>query len=464
VSSILETAAALRTRALSSAEITEACLNRIGQLNPRLNAFITVTAAEARAQARMRDEELAAGRHRGPLHGIPIALKDMFETRGIRTTFGSKVFEDYVPDHDAAVVERLQAAGAVLVGKTGMHELAYGITSNNPWFGAVRNPWDTDRIPGGSSGGSGAAVACGMAFMAMGSDTGGSIRIPSSFCGTAGLKPTFGRVSCFGTLPVDFSLGHMGPLAATVRDTAVTLDAIAGHDPRDPGTSRVPVPDSYVPPPGVSIKGMRIGLPENFFFDNVTPEVNAAVRHMAAVAETLGASVHTVRVPDFLAINAVARVILLTEASAIWESRMSRRDQFGADVLALLDQGRLLPATDYINAQRLRRLLTAEFSQIWKSVDVLLAPATPMPAPRIGQTTVEFNGLTEDTRLASTRFARGFNLLGVPMLSMPCGFSADDGLPLGMQIAAPPFAEERLLRVGAALEDATEYHLRRPQL
>ena len=443
---ILEAAAALRARKVSSVELTAASLARTGSLN----AFITVMEESARARARQADEELARGLDRGPLQGIPVAVKDVFCTQGVRTTCGSKVFADHVPDHDAAVVEKLDAAGAVLIGKTNMHELAYGISSSNPHFGVVRNPRDVDRIPGGSSGGSGAAVASGMVFMAMGSDTGGSIRIPASFCGTVGLKPTFGRVSRYGVMPLDFSLDHMGPLTRSVRDAAVTLEALAGFDPRDDTSSREPVP-GYRPPEDPRLGGLSIGLPENFYFDGLDPEVAAAVRRMAQTAQSLGARVIPVRVPDIAELNTISRIILYAEASALMEPCLARREQFGADVLSLLDQGRLLPATDYVNAQRLRRIKQQEFRALFKQVDCLLTPTTPTAAPRIGQTTLEIDGREEDVRLASTRLVRGINALGLPALSMPCGLDRQ-GLPLGMQIIGRPFEEALILRIAAALE------------
>jgi len=449
---ILEAAGALRSGKFSSAELVEEALERIARLQPKLNAFITVMEESARAAARRADAELARGVDRGPLHGIPIAVKDVFCTKAVRTTCGAKIFADHVPDLDAAVVERLAAAGAVLVGKTNMHELAYGITSTNPHFGAVRNPWDTERIPGGSSGGSGAAVAASLVFMAMGSDTGGSIRIPAAYCGTVGLKPTFGRVSRFGVMPLDFSLDHMGPLTRSVRDAAVTLNALAGYDPRDDTSSRQPVED-YVPDEGARIRDVRIGLPENFYFDRVDPEAVGAVRRMAETAESLGARVVPVRVPDIGALNTVGRVILLAEAAAAMEPYLDRRADFGRDVLALLDQGRLLAATDYIQAQRLRRMMQREFRAVWKQADCLFTPTTATAAPRIGQAIVEIDGQPEDVRLASTRLVRAINVLGLPALSMPCGMNSE-GLPLGLQITARPFQEALILRVGAALESS----------
>ena len=448
---ILEAAAALRKGSVSSAELTEAALKSVRELNPKLNAFITVVQASARARAKSADAELSKGTDRGLLHGMPVAVKDVFETSGVLTTCGSALFKDNVPSRDAAVVEKLAAAGAVLIGKTGMHELAYGITSNNPHFGTIRNPRDPDRIPGGSSGGSGAAVGSDMVFMAMGTDTGGSIRIPAAFCGTVGLKPTSGRVSRYGVMPLDFSLDHMGPLTRSVRDAAVTLQAIAGFDARDETSSREPV-DSYLPAAGCSIRGVRIGLPENFYFDRLDPEVDAAVRRMAKNAESLGAHVVPVRVPDIASLNAVGRVILLAEASALMEKYAGQRDQFGSDVMALIDQGRLVAATDYINAQRLRRVMQRNFAQLWRRVDCLFTPTTPMGAPQIGETTVQLGDQTEDVRLAATRLVRGINVLGLPALSMPCGVDRRK-LPLSLQIVGRPFDEALVLRVAAALED-----------
>ena len=449
--SIGEAAAGLRARRFSAVDLATAAISRIDRLNPTLRAFITVTAEQALEQARQADRELAMGQDRGPFHGVPVALKDLFYTKGVPTTAGSKVYQNFLPEYNATVVEKLLAAGAVLLGKLNMHEFAYGITSANPHFGAVRNPWSPRHSPGGSSGGSAAAVATHMVFMAMGTDTGGSIRIPASFCGTVGLKPTYGRVSRFGVLPLGFSQDHMGPLTRSVRDAALALNAIAGHDPRDPTSSRRPVVD-YVPGEDCSIRGVRIGFPDSFFFERLHEDVESAVRGAIARAQSLGAVIKPVRLPDMDALNAVARIVLLSEASSVAEPFMEDRGQFGPDVLALLDQGRLVPATDYINAQRLRRKMRREFEQVWQDVDCLIAPATPTPAPRIGDTTIRLGGRDEDVRLASTRLVRCFNALGFPALSLPCGLSAS-GLPLGMQIVGPAFEEALLLRIGAALED-----------
>ncbi len=452
---LIEAAAALRRRQISSVELTLECLARIEKWNPALNAFITVTSALALEQARKADAELAGGMDRGPLHGIPVAHKDLFCTRGIRTTGGSKTFGEYVPEFDAAVVERLHNAGAVLVGKTNLHEHAYGITSENPHYGAVRNPWDPERSPGGSSGGSAVAVATGMALAATGTDTGGSIRVPASWCGIAGLKPTFGRISKYGVLPLGYTLDHPGPMAQTVRDVALLFQAMAGHDPRDPSSVDRPVPRCLPEEREISLRGVRIGLPRNFYFDHIDKEVDAAVYFLGYTAEDLGAELMRVQVPDGEQLNTLAHVTLLAEAASVHEPYLrKRRKTYGDDVRALLDMGRIVPAVDYLQAQRLRKRILGVYLDILKRVDALLLPATPMTAPRIGQKQVEILGETEDTRIAATRLLRGFNLLGLPVLALPAGFSSA-GLPIGCQIVGRPWDEPLLLRIGAALEDRT---------
>ncbi len=435
---ILEAGQALRSRRVSCLELTDQCLDQISKLNPRLNAFITVTQESARIQAQRLDHELAQGRDRGPLHGIPIAHKDLISTKGVRTTSGSKLFWDNVPTADAPIVEKLASAGAVMVGKTGLHEIAYGITSDNPHFGTIRNPRDPARIPGGSSGGAGAAVATAMAYIATGTDTGGSIRIPASFCGVVGLKPTYGLVDRSGIQPLGVSLDHIGPLTRTVADAGIAFDAMVDGDAR-------------LRPAPASCRSIRIGLPENFYFDHISSEVRDAIQKVASAAERFGAQVTPVKVPDIDALNDVGRAILLAEASAMYQPYFSRREDFGADVLALLDQGRLVPATDYVNAQRIRKMLVNEFRALFSTIDCLLTPTTPTTAPLIGQKQVELDGEMMDTRLATTRLVRGINVLGFPALSIPCGNSAG-GLPIGLQLVGRPFEERLLLALGDVLE------------
>jgi len=432
---IPEAALALRSRQISCRELTEHCLDQIAKLDPRLNAFLTVTAEQARAQAAALDRELADGQDRGPLHGIPIAHKDLIHTQGIRTTSGSKFYADFVPADDAPVVSNLARAGAVLVGKTGLHECAYGVTSENPHFGVIRNPHDPERTPGGSSGGSAVAVACQMAFQATGTDTGGSIRLPASYCGVVGLKPTYGLVDRSGIQPLGSSLDHIGPITRSVACARLSLDAMA---PRRPRSAPRPLAE------------LCIGLPENFYFAQCSPAIRDAVHRAASQAEALGARVETVRVPDIASLNAVSRLILLVEASALYEPYWSRREDFGADVLALIDQGRLVPATAYVNAQRLRKSLAAEFRAVFHRVDFLFTPTTPATAQRIGARQIELAGEMIDARVASTSLVRAINVIGFPALSLPCG--QENGLPFGLQIVARPYEEDLLFAIGEALE------------
>lgn len=426
-------------------------LREIERLDPKLNAFITVTGEAALAEAGERDAELTRGIDRGPLHGIPIAHKDLMRTKGVRTTAGSEIFADYIPQRDAAIVTKLREAGAVSLGKTGLHELAYGITSNNPHFGAIHNPWDLARIPGGSSGGSAAAVAAGILPFATGTDTGGSIRVPASFCGIVGLKPTFGRVKVSGVLPLGFSQDHVGPLTRTVRDAAIAFQAMA-DDPTD-----------YVPPADSDLTGLRVGFPQNFFMERVDPEVEAAVRAAFDTAAGAGARVVGVKVPDMEALRSAAVTCLLVEAASALRPFLDRRADFGADVLPMLDQGKAIPAIDYIEAQRARRRIGRQFAKLFEEVDCIFTPATPMTAPKIGQTILEIRRVAEEVRTAATRFTRSMNALGLPAISIPCGFSRS-GLPIGLQIIAAARQEDLLLHAAAAMEDAMGLPTRYPQL
>ncbi len=444
-------AADLRARRVSSRELVSESLRQIERLDSKLNAFITVTGETALRQADERDRELASGIDRGPLHGIPIAHKDLMRTKGVRTTAGSKIYANYVPQRDAAIVTKLHQAGAVSLGKTGLHELAYGITSNNPHYGAIHNPWDLARIPGGSSGGSAVAVAAGMVPFTTGTDTGGSIRVPASFCGIVGLKPTFGRVNIRGVLPLGFSQDHVGPLTRTVRDAAMAFQAMLDD------------PTGYVPPANPNLKGLRVGWPTNFFMEQVDPEVEAAVRAAFQTAAAIEGRIVEIEMPDMQALRAAASTCLLVEAVTVVRPYLDRRSDFGADVLAMLDQGKAIPAIDYIEAQRTRRRIGRQFAKLFDQVDCIFTPTTPITAPKIGQTSVEIRGAAEEVRTAATRFTRVMNALGLPAISMPCGFSRS-GLPIGLQIIAAARQEDLLLRVAAAVEDAMVLPRRQPQL
>ncbi len=451
---IAEAAARLRDGEVSSVDLTRAMLERIERFDPRLNSYLTVMADAALAEAVCLDAEARAGRLRGPLHGIPLALKDLFDTAGVRTTAGAKLFADRVPERDATVVGRLRQAGMVLLGKLNMHELAFGVTTNNPHFGACRNPWDPDRIPGGSSGGSGAAVAARLCYGALGSDTGGSIRIPASLCGITGLKPTYGRVSRAGVIPLSWTLDHAGPMTRSVRDAALMLGVIAGHDPADPASEDRPVPD-YTAGLEDGVRGMRIGLPRRYFFEGAEPAVLAAVEAAIDVLRREGAEVHEVAIADMELIGSVFQVIILAEAAAYHAGRLRERPQdFGADVRERLEPGLLYPATQYIDAQRARRRIVEGFLAALTDVDVLVTPTLPVTAAPIPGPKVE-------TPNPLTRFTFPINVSGLPALSLPCGFDTN-GLPIGLQIIGRPFDEATVLRAGRAYERVTDWHTRRP--
>jgi len=442
----------LRSREVSCVELIEQTFADIKKRDT-FHSLITLTEEQALAEARERDRELAEGRDRGPLHGVPIAHKDLFYTRGIRTTAGSLIYKDFVPDYDATVVERLRSAGAISIGKANQHELAYGITSKNPHFGFVLNPRDPKRLPGGSSGGSATLVAAGFLPMALGTDTGGSIRIPASYCGITGIKPTYGRVSRYGVLPLAFSLDHVGPLASCVEDCALTMNAIAGADPRDPTCVHLPIPEFNLPSPA-DLKGVRIGIPKNFFFESVHEEVASAVHKAIAKLDRLGASLVETQIPDLAAANIVARTIQYAESAAVYAQHRNRA-LFGNDVWALLEQGRMIAGHTYVNAQRVRTLFRREFDALWEKIDILAAPSTPVTAPLSDAATVQIGENEEDTRMASTRFARAINLVGEPALSLPCGRDSV-GLPIGMQFISAPFTEPTLLQAARLLEAALQ--------
>jgi len=433
---VRELGAQIRARKISCVELVERTLKDIHERD-KFRSLITVTGEQALETARERDEELKAGKDRGPFHGVPIALKDLFYTRGVPTTAGSLVYKDFVPDYDATVVMRLHEAGAISVGKANLHEIAFGITSRNPHFGFVLNPLDEKRLAGGSSGGSAALVAGGFLPMALGTDTGGSIRVPASFCGIAGLKPTYGLVSRHGVLPLAFSLDHVGPLGSCVEDCALALNAMVGGD------------EDYNVPAMTDWKGLRVGVPEEPLFGSLADDVLEVVEGAVDKLKSLGADVQKVTTPSFAEMNVTARVMQLAETAAIYVEQTDK-SKFGEDVWALLEQGRLILGHEYVNAQRMRTLFRQAFDELWTKVDVLVGATTPMTAPLQEQFTVSIQGKDENVRMAATRLVRAINLIGEPALSIPCG-KGRDGMPVGLQLIAAPFGERTLVKVGKGL-------------
>ncbi len=459
--SIADLAPRIRQREISPVEVVEAVLTRIDRLNPTLNAFITVTADEARQAARQAEREIVAGSYRGPLHGIPISLKDLYLTANLRTTGGSRILADYLPREDATVTRRLREAGAILVGKTNMHEFAYGTTTINPHYGPVRNPWNLERITAGSSGGSGAAVAAGLGYTSMGSETGWSIRRPAAFCGVVGLKPTYGRVSRHGMLPAAWSLDHAGPLTRTVEDSALILNAIAGWDQADPASSNRPVPD-FTSDLDRGISGLRIGLPRHHYSGMCEADVERAFDDAIGVLRSLGATVVEVQLPRVRYTGIASSVIMSAEVGAAHTQWIHRRGgDYGDDVRSRVEAGLVVGAIEYVRAQRLRRWIADEVATTLRQVDVLVCPTTPQVATPIAGGLAALNDPGPTVGDGPFNLLRLFALIGTPAISVPCGFSSD-GLPVGLTIAGRSYDEVSVLRAAAAYERATEWHRRRP--
>jgi aspartyl-tRNA(Asn)/glutamyl-tRNA(Gln) amidotransferase subunit A len=450
-------ARAIETREVSPVEVTEACLEGIGEVDGRLNAFITVMADEARRDARAAAEEIAKGRYRGPLHGVPVGLKDIIGVAGVRMTAGSKIMTDHVAAEDAEVTRRLREVGAVITGKLNLHEFAYGATGVNEHHGTARNPWNTERVTGGSSSGSGASVAAGECFTAIGTDTGGSIRIPASLCGVVGLKPTYGRVSKRGVVPLSWSLDHVGPLARTVEDAAIVLQAIAGRDPLDESSADEAVGDYRRELEG-GVRGLRIGVPDRFFFDGVDAEVAGAVRTAIQHLASLGADVSEVSLPRIDEVPPAVTTMMLPEALAFHQKWLNERpEDYGESVRYRLELGAMFSAAAYVQSQRFRELVVREWRKnVFPRVDLLAMPTTMIAAPPI-----------ETTELATTfsliKLTNPLNFMGVPAISLPCGFT-EEGLPIGLQLAGRWFGEATVLRAAHAYEQSTDWHKRKPPL
>jgi aspartyl-tRNA(Asn)/glutamyl-tRNA(Gln) amidotransferase subunit A len=456
-----EAAALVKQKKISPVDLTRACLARIEELNPLLNAFITVTAESALAEARRAESELQRGKWRGPLHGIPIALKDLFDTAGVRTTAGSAVFKDRVPKDDGEVVRRLKAAGAVLVGKTNMHEFAYGGSSLVTYFGGVHNPWKPDHIAGGSSGGSAAAVAAELCYGALGSDTGGSIRQPSGYCSIVGLKPSYGLVSNRGVIPLSWSLDHVGPMTRTVADTALMLQVIAGYDPDETTSVQMEVPDysaALLRRPST----LRIGVARDFFFAGLDPEIETAVSRALTVLEKLTGGIRDVAVSATTQ-EGLRTMVRAAEAYAYHAEFVAKSPElYQPETLARIRTGADITTSAYIQARRELDQIRRTSGQVFQTVDAIVAPTTLIPPPGIA----EFNTGVSTSIEKQTRTIHNtspFNVYGWPTISIPCGFTRS-GLPIGLQIIGPSGGDAVVLQLAHAYEQATDWHARRPNI
>jgi aspartyl-tRNA(Asn)/glutamyl-tRNA(Gln) amidotransferase subunit A len=451
--SLTDLAVAYSERRLSPVEVVGALLERTEGADGELNSFITVVPERALEEATRAEREILGEHYRGPLHGVPVGLKDLIYTEGVRTTMGSAFYKDYVPDYSATVVLRLEEAGAIMIGKTNTHEFAYGPTGDRSYFGPTRNPHDIRRIPGGSSAGSGAAVAANLLYGSLGSDTGGSIRIPAALCGVVGMKPTFGRVSKHGVFPLSWTLDHVGPLTRTVGDNALLLNALAGYDPKDP-YSADRGPEDFARDLGRGVQGDVIGVPSDFYFEHVEDEVEKKVREAIEVFLSLGAEVREVGIPHLWETLKAQRLTLAADAYAIHEERLKTEpEKFDEEVRERLLDGERLKAHRYASAQQRKLGAKDEFSRVLSEVDVLLTPTLPIVATLIDQRDVDIGGYEEPVRSAVTRLTGPTNHNGFPSLSVPCGVTAS-GLPVGMQLIGRPFDEVTLYRFGHAYEEA----------
>ena len=458
---IAQAAGLLRQRQLSPVELVASVLERIDRLQPRLNAYITILAEEAMQTAHQAEEEIGSGRYRGPLHGIPLSLKDLYATKGVRTTAGSRILGQWVPDFDATTVRKLKEAGAIIIGKAHTPEFACGATGLNYHFGPARNPWNPEHVSGGSSSGSAVSVATGMALGSMGTDSGGSVRLPAALCGVTGFKPTYGLVSRYGIIPWSWSLDHAGLLTRTAEDAALLLQVVAGHDPHDPSSTPVTSPD-YSGSLADGIRGMRLGVPTGFAWENTDEEVGRIVRRAIAVLEELGATLHEISLPLHKYSNALTMVIAGSESSASHEPWIRTRFQdYSPSTAHRLRIGLLFQAVHYHRAQQVRTLISRQFDQAFQEVDAIVTPTVPVAAPLIESAATS---PADDTVFAGLPWlTRPYNLTGMPAVTVCCGFTTG-GLPVGLQIAGPRFADARVLQIANAYQQATDWHTKRPSV
>ena len=456
-----ELSALIREKRVSPVEVIDAHLARIDATEPTLNSFITLLPEHAREAARRAETQIQAGNYQGPLHGIPVGLKDLFNTAGVRTTSGSRIYDNFFPAEDCTVAVKFQRAGAILLGKLNMHQFAYGPTGENFDYGHMHNPWNVDMITGGSSGGSGSAAAAGQCTITMGSDTGGSVRIPSALCGIVGLKPTYGLVSRAGLTPLSWCLDHPGPMVRTVEDAALTMNVIAGHDPKDQATSRRDIPNYAAALTG-SVDGLRIGVVKEYFDAPLDSGVEAAVRAALAQLSEMGATVQEVSLPMFSNAQAISGTILMSDAAAYHRELLAKDgDKVTPSVRLRLEAGLFVTAADYLKAQQARAKFNSQMANLFREVDLLAGPTEPVTAPPILATEVAIGDGSIGTTAALTQYTRPYNISGTPAISMPCGFS-ETGMPIGLQLAGRAFDEFTVLRAAHAYEQATEWHRRRP--
>jgi aspartyl-tRNA(Asn)/glutamyl-tRNA(Gln) amidotransferase subunit A len=454
---VVRLSSCIRRREISPLELTRFLLERIARMQPRLNAFITVTEELALSQARKATKEILKGSYRGPLHGIPVSLKDLFDVRHVRTTAGSRILRNYRPRRNATVVDRLLESGCIILGKTNLHEFAFGATNLNPHYGPVCNPWNIERISGGSSGGSAAAVAAGLCLASLGTDTGGSIRIPAAACGCVGLKPTCGLVPLDGVIPLSGSLDHVGPITRCVEDAAIVLEAISRDRPGS-GAGRGKILRGL----RRGAKGLRIGIPKQYYFDRVRPDVRRLVRSAISCLQDAGAELIEVDLPGMTETGELAAEITVAEALPYhWKWLQTRLRDYGDDLRKRMLEKLDMPAVAYLRYQQRRRAYAERLSRAADTCDVLAAPTLPMPACLMHETEVSLGGSGETVRNALLRLTRPANLAGLPAISVPCGFSSE-GLPVGLQLIGRRFGEAVLLRAAWSYEGSTPWHTRFP--
>ena len=452
----------IRAKKVSPVELFHAYLNRITATDAALNSFISYPGEEALKGAQLAEREIIEGHYRGPLHGIPVGLKDLFYVKDFRNTAGSKLFDKFIPSYDSTVASLLRSAGAVLMGKLNLHQFAFGPTGLNEHYGDMHNPWDIERLAGGSSGGSGSAVASGQLPLALGTDTGGSVRIPAALCGITGLKPTYGRISRHGVVPLAWSFDHVGPMTQDVWDSAIMMDVIAGRDANDSSSSFKPV-DRYVDSLTGDLKGLRLGVPKEYFELPLDPAIEKAIKDAISVFKGLGAQIKEVTWPIYHHSANISTPMIYAEAAEYHRDLLKQYSHaYDPSIRWRVETGLFISAADYLNASRARTKYTMQSLALFDEVDLLIGPTIPVIAPRIEENQIIVKGETTGVIPALTQYTRAFNLTGFPALTVPCGFS--QGMPLGMQLAGRPFEEARILNAGYAYQQVTDWHKRRPSL